>query len=188
MKTKAKTIAGVVLCCVFLSVICIAQNPAACSPVGTWYGGADVKYLATITPITGETFSARFELVAPLQSVGYSAWTSWSGQFSRATARRYVVQYVSMYTTSSAFPPLENSYELDAVHGSMEFDGCDKFAITYDFYGIYFDLNKVPFVAQPDLGGDIPAPGIVETYHRVPNTCTVCGSSVTTSLHGHKKH
>lgn len=186
MKTKIQAI--MIMCSVFLSISCVAQNPASCSPVGTWYGGAEVKYLATIIPVTGETFSARFEVVAPLQSIGYSAWTSWSGQFSRAKAGRYIVQYVSMYTNSSAFPPLENSYELDAVHGSMEFNGCDNFTITYDFYGVYFDLNKVPFVGQPAFGGDIPAPGIVETYHRVPNTCPVCGSSVTTSVHGHKKH
>ncbi len=171
----------------FLTISCLAQSPAACSPVGTWYGGGDVKYLATITPITGERFSARFEVVAPLQSVDYAAWTSWSGEFSKAKAGHYVVQYISMYTNSFAFPPLD-SYEVDAVHGSMEFIDCNSINITYDFYGLYFDLNKVPFVDQPDSGGDIPAPGIVETYRRVPNTCPICGSSATAPLQGRRKH
>ncbi len=186
MRIKGQVL--LVICCVFLSVFSVAQNSASCSPVGTWYGGGDVKYLATITPITGDRFSAKFELVATPQTVGLSAWTSWSGEFSKAAAGRYVVQYVSMYTNSTAFPPPGDSYELDAVHGSMAFSDCDNITITYDFYGVYFDLSNIPFVDQPAFGGDIPAPGLVETYRRVPNSCPVCGSSVTAPLHGCKKH
>lgn len=185
MKMKIKVF--LIICCVFLSISCIAQSPAACSPVGTWYGGSEVKYLGTIDPITGERVSARFEVVGSLQSLGFAAWTSWSGQFSKAKAGLYVGQYISMYTNSFAFPPAPNSYELDAVHNSMEFIDCDNIKITYDFYGVYFDLNKVPFVDPPDAGGDIPG-GFVETYHRVPSTCPICGSSVTAPLHGHQKH
>ncbi len=158
-----------------------------CTIAGTWYGGSEVKYLATITPITGERFSARFELVASLQYIPYSAWTSWSGEFRKAQVG-YVGQSVSMYTTSPAFPPSGDSYEVDAVRSSLEFIDCDNITITYDFYGIYLDLNKVPFVDQPDLGGDIPAPGMVESYHRVPNTCPICGSSATLALQGRRKH
>ena len=33
----------------------------------------------------------------------------------------------------------------------MEFIDCDNAKFIYDFFGAYFDLNKVPFVDQPDL-------------------------------------
>jgi len=183
---KTKTNAVLIMCCVFLSVSCLAQSSASCSPVGTWYGGSDVKYLMTITPITGERFSTRAEVVLPLVLLGYPAWTSWSGEFNKSNRGRYVVQEISMYTSSTEVPPPANSYEVDAVRGSMQFIDCDNIKMTYDFYGLYFDLNKVPFVDPPDVSVD--AGGIVETYRRMPSICPVCGSPAKAPLFGRKKH
>lgn len=175
-----------ILCCAFLSIPSFAGNSPACSPAGTWYGGSDVKYLLTITPITGEIFAARAEVVLDIAAVGLPAWTSWSGQFRRVTGGRYVGQYISMYTSSSEVPPPENSYELDAVRGWMEFTDCDNIRIAYDFYGLYFDLNKVPYIDPPDVSVDVS--GLVETYHRVPTVCKVCDTSSAPTAAGRKKH
>ncbi len=91
-----------------------------------------------------------------------------------------------MYTTSSAFPPTPDSYELDAVRGLLSFTDCENIQFTYDFYGVYFDLNKVPFVDPPDINVD-PS-GILETYRRMPTTCAVCDSNTAPNLTFQRKH
>ena len=162
-----------IMCCALLVVPSLAQNSSACSPTGTWYGGSDYKYMLTITPITGERFSTRYEAVYNNAAWGYAAWTSWSGELGRVSAKRYVGQATSMYTTSPEPQPPPASFELDAVRAWMEFTDCDNIKLSYDFFGAYFDLNKVPFVDPPDLNY-LPPGGIVETYHRVPTTCPAC--------------
>ena len=166
-----------IICCAFLVVSGFAQNlqgPNNCSPVGTWYGGSDVKYVLTITPAAGERFSVKAEVVLDMATIGVLGWTSWSGEFGKVSAGSYVGQYISMYTSSSEVPPPPSAYELDAVRGWMRFIDCNNIKITYDFYGLYFDLNKIPYVDPPDLSVD-PS-GILETYHRMPTTCPTCGS------------
>ncbi len=152
--------------------ICFAQSLPNCSPVGTWYGGSDTKYLLTIIPITGERFAVRAEVVMDIASVGDPAWTSWSGQFIRVASNHYVGQYISMYSTSIEVPPPPESYELDGVRGHLSFTDCDHVKINYEKYLIYFDLTKVVFVDAPDLMFDIS--DLVENYTRMPMTCPVC--------------
>lgn len=158
-------------------------NPKGCSPAGTWYGGSDYKYLITINPIMGvtstpgERFAIRGEGVYDNVSFGYKAWTSWPGELVRTTDGRYVDHSISMFTTSSELPPPGNSYELDAVRGWMTFTDCNNIKINYDFFGGYLDLNKVPFVDQPDLNY-LPPGGLQETYHRMPTTCPACSLAV----------
>jgi hypothetical protein len=150
-----------------------APNTNACSPVGTWYGGSDYKYVSTITPITGATFAITSDPVFDNSSFGYKGWTSWSGQLLKTTAKGYVAQVIGMFTTSSELPPPPNSYEIDGARAHMEFIDCDTIQFAYDFFGAYFDLNKVPFVDPPDLNY-LPPGGIVETYHRMSSTCPAC--------------
>ena len=104
-----------IICCVLLVMPAFAQNSPACSLAGTWYGGGDYKYISTITPITGLTFAITSDPVFDNASFGYKAWTPWSGQIIRATARRYVTQVIGMFTNSSELPPPANSYELDGA-------------------------------------------------------------------------
>ena len=171
--------------CVLLAVSAVAQNVASCSPVGTWYGGSDVKYQLTITPITGETYAMRAEILGTLAGVGVNAWTQWSGQFIKQKSGVYLGQYISLYTTSTTFPPPPDSFEMDAVRGWMTFSDCDNMQIIYDFYGVYFDLEQVPFVDTPALAFNPGPPG--ETYHRMPMECPVCSTPL--QLHsGGKKH
>ncbi len=162
-----------ILCLVFLSVASFAGNSPACSPTGTWYGGGVTKYILTITPITGERFAIRYEPVYSLVGLGKAAWTSVPGQLKRVEGNRYVGQAIIMSTTSSALPPPEDSYELDAVRSWMVFTNCDDIQLTYDFWGGYFGLNKVPFVDPPDVIY-LPPGGFIETYHRMPTTCPAC--------------
>ncbi len=182
---KAMTKVAGIVCCAFLAISAFAQTPAACSPVGTWYGGSnEVKALLTIAPITGDQFTIRAQILGNVAAVGVPAWTSWEGQLVRSKANVYVAHEISMYTSSDTFPPAPDSYELDAVRGYLSFTDCNNIKFTYDFYGVYFDLNKVPFVDSPEISVDMT--GSLETYHRMPTACPICGS-VTTSATAHKK-
>ncbi len=174
------TVVAVIICCAFLSVSTFAQTRSACSPIGTWYGGSnDVKALMTIAPITGAKFTIRAEIVGDVAAAGAPAWTSWTGQLVRSDANRYVSHEISMYTSSPTFPPAPDSYELDGVRGYLSFTDCNNIRFTYDFYGVYFDLNKVPFVDSPDINVDMS--GSLETYRRVPTACPVCGGVVSSA-------
>ncbi len=174
-----------ILGCVLLSIPSVAGNSASCSATGTWYGGSDVKYLMTITPITGERFTVTSQPLLAIASLGLPAWTGWSGEFRRISTNRYVGHYTSLYTTSSQVPPPADSYELDAVRGWMEFADCNTIRITYDFYGLYFDLNKAPFIDLPDISVD--ASGILETFRRMPTNCTVCNQTISATATSGKK-
>jgi hypothetical protein len=175
-----------IVCCLFMSISSFAQSLPACSPTGTWYGGSDYKYISTITPITGQTFAITSDPVFDNASFGYKAWTPWSGELIRISAKRYVTQVVGMFTNSSELPPPANSYELDAARAWVEFTDCDHLQFSYDFFGAYFDLNKVPFVDPPDLNY-LPPGGIVETYQRMPMTCPACSLGAATAVQRPKR-
>lgn len=170
-----------VICCALLSAFGFAQMPPGCSPAGTWYGGSDVKYLVTVTPVTGERFTIRADPAFDIPDLGYKAFTSWSGQLVRLSANRYVGQYISLYSTSSDVPPPPESMEMDGVRGYVSFTGCDNMRIAYDRYLIYFDLNKIVFVDPPDV--DIDITGLVETYQRMPMNCPACSLPAAPSTH-----
>lgn len=172
----------------FVSISSFAHDTKSCSPTGVWYGGSDYKYLLTITPITEDRFTIRYEPVFANATFGYSAWTSWPGELKRQRNGHYVGQIVSMYTISSELPPPETSYELDAVRESVEFIDCDNLKATIYFFGAYLDLSKVPFRDAPDFSYLAPGETAVETYRRVPTNCTVCDSFTTPSLTARMKH
>jgi hypothetical protein len=173
-----------------------------CSPVGVWYGGSDFKYMLTIippnthvnhivgkgTPATEDTFLIRYEAVYPNAAWGYEAWTSWSGQLVRnKDGRRYLGQSISRYTTSPEAQPPSGSFELDAVRNWNEFVNCDTIRSTIDFFGAYFDLNRVPFVDAPDLNYLPPEGKIIETCHRMPTKCPACSTSIASSASVQRK-
>ena len=162
-----------IICCLLLVLPSFAQDSPSCSLAGIWYGGSDYKYISTITPISGQRFAITSDPVFDNASFGYKAWTPWSGEIIRTTARRYVAQVIGMFTNSSELPPPANSYELDGARAWVEFTDCDHLQFSYDFFGAYFDLSKVPFVDPPDLNY-LPPGGIVETYQRMPSICPAC--------------
>ena len=162
------------LCCAFLGTSAFADNLATCSPIGVWYGGSDYKWLLTITPIGGVSYAMRYEGDFSNSAFGYKAWTSVSGRLTKQKNGQYVGQMIMMLTTSAKTPPPVKSYELDAARESMEFVDCNNIKSTISFYGGYKDPNKVPYIDTPDISFLTPGQTIVETYRRMPNTCTVC--------------
>jgi hypothetical protein len=164
------TKALVFFCFVLLAIPSIAQSPQHennCSPSGVWYSE---PYVLTIIPTGEKEFSIRYEPVYDVTTYGYKAWTSWPGQLARIRGNRYRSQAISMFTTTS------DTLELDGVRGWMEFTSCNSIKITYDFFGGYFDLNKVPFVDPPDVNY-LPSGGLIETYRRMPTKCPACNLS-----------
>lgn len=183
-----------IVCCVLLVIPSSAQNlqnqqnHKNCSPVGTWYGGGDYKYVITITPATGDRFPMSSEGVYSQAAFGYTAWTSWRGELTRLGDGRYVAHEISMYTSSPEIQPPANSIELDAVRGWMTFIDCQNIQFTYDLFGAYFDLNKVPFVDPIDFSY-LPPGGITETYRRMPTKCPACSfASAANSRLQQKRH
>lgn len=169
-----RTIKVLLVCCfVFVNLCSFAKDPDYCSPVGTWYGGGDYKYMLTITPITEDRFAMRGEGVYDNAAFGYAAWTSFSSQLVKMKDGRYVAQGIGMYTTSHDIQPPAASFELDAVRGWMKFTDCNNITFSYDFFAGYFDLNKVPFIDPPDVSY-LPPGGVKESYHRMPITCKAC--------------
>ena len=67
------------------------------------------------------------------------------------------------------------------LRGWMEFTDCDNLKISYDFFGGYFDLNKVPFVDPPEVSY-LPPEGLIETYHRMPTKCPACNVAAVATL------
>jgi hypothetical protein len=179
----------IIVSCALLVIPSLAQNVLNlnnCSPVGTWYGGSDVKYQLIITPITGERFAIWGTVVAAIGNLGYPGWSPWAGEMTKTKSGRYVFQEIALYTTSPDFPPPLNSFELDAVHGWGHFTDCTTIEFGFDYYVWYFDLDKVPFVDQPD--GSIDASGIHESYKRMPTSCPACSLPVAPSALMRPKH
>ena len=182
-----------ILCCVLLVIPSVAQgtqnpqNPKNCSPIGTWYGGGDYKYIIVVTPITEDTFALRSEGDYSQAAFGYTAWTGWSGQLTRLKNGQYVAQEISFYTTSPEMQPPLNTLEMDAVRGWMQFVNCNKIKFNYDFFAAYFDVSKVPFVATPDLNY-LPPGGISETYRRMPLRCPACSLTAAPAMQPRLKH
>jgi hypothetical protein len=168
-----------IVCCALLvipSLAQIPQNPNACSPVGTWYGGKDYKYVMVITPVDENTFASKAEGVYDNAAFGYAAWTTWNGQLVRMKDGTYVVQEIAMFTTSHDLQPPANSFELDVVRGSIKFPNCNRIKVVYDLFGGYLDTSKKPFIDPLDINY-LPPGGLVETYDRMPTKCHICGSS-----------
>jgi hypothetical protein len=159
--------------CAMLAVAGVAQNTAACSPVGTWYGGGDYRYILTITPNHDGSFSMRGDGAYSFAAFGYAAGTSFSNQLVRVGPRLYVSQGIALFTTSYDPVPPPDSYEIDAIRGWAVMTDCDHIWFRYDFFAAYFDLNKVPFVDQPDMNY-LPPGGIQESYRRMPGNCPAC--------------
>ena len=167
-----------IICCALLVLPSFAQNLQnhnSCSPVGTWYGGSDLKYVLVITPIAGNRFAIRGDAVFFQPAFGYQVWSPWSGELEKLRNGQYIAQEIAMYTTSTQVPPPPDSFQLGAVHGRMEFIDCNTLQFKSDFFGFYFGLNKIPFFDPLDLNL-LPPGGLTETYLRMPRKCPACNA------------
>ena len=153
-----------------------AQNQNSCSPAGAWYGGSEgtVKYLGSITPIDGSTYTLLFDGAYSTKDIGFPVKTIFAGTFKAQKYGEYLFEGSGggLANPSDAMPPKTGPAIL-VVHFRMRFEDCNTLKFDYDFFGGYFMGNgKVPFVDVPDF---FPAPvPIHETYKRLPINCPLC--------------
>ncbi len=160
---------------------CFGQGNA-CSPVGSWWGGADLipdGYLALFTPrpVKGDPLGANhytmtFHGAYSPESQGLFATTLFSGPLDKKQTGEYEYEGtgVALANTKNTFP---GEVIIIAARFRFKFDGCDTLKDNIDFFGGYFMGNgKVPFKDVPDF--EIAPTPITETYHRVTTDCPAC--------------
>jgi hypothetical protein len=143
-----------------------------CSPAGTWYGGSDAtKYLMTISPRGGNSYSVAVDGAYTLGGIGVEANTNYRGEMVKSGPRLYRGRMISILSYYGDPPPTPiSALEIDAVSGFMELTSCHELTSTINYFVAYFGWGAEPFVDEPDidlldlLNGGQP---IVETYQRI---------------------
>ena len=185
------------LCSLFLLIIalpCCAQI-VNCDPSGTWFGGSDkhTPYIMTFSPIAEGRYSAFGQQAIETSLTGYTNITHWTGEI-RLNGETGKYQWVGMsfWTWPQELPAAAKEFadalgitidptlpELDYARGQMRFLDCNTYQISYDVIGAFenFDITagRTPFVTTPDINflALYGVSEIVETYHRMPTTCTL---------------
>ena len=147
-----------------------AGSGGRCSPEGTWYGGSTTKYVLTISPKSGNSYSVTAQGAYSLGITGVVAHTSYSGEMIKIAPKTYLMRMISLLSYDSALPPAESAIEIDATSGPTVMTSCSTMTGTIDYFVAYFGWGAEPFVDSPDLdllavlnGGE----PIVETYRRI---------------------
>ena len=167
--------------CGVLSVVLVAFAAAAvpglaradggpCSPAGTWYGSAEgtSKYLLTIVPLTGNTYSLRMEGAYTLEAYGYVRETSFHGTMEKVGDRTYRYRVMELLVwNDTGVPPADASLETDVVEGIFELNGCDDVTYTTHLFAYYFGWGFEPFVDEPNGYFLPPGETIVGTARRM---------------------
>jgi len=133
-----------------------------CSPKGTWYGGAPTtsKYVLTIVPLSGNTYSLSWEGAYSLESFGYVRETTWHGKMVKVGKSSYRFRAMELLVWGDTdVPPAESALETDIVEGIIEFNACDDMTYTIDLFAYYVGWGHEPFVDEPD--GYLLPPGEV---------------------------
>ncbi len=154
-----------------LTLLAGSASAAPCDPTGTWYGGSDWKYMATITPNTDGSYTLVFQAGYDTKAFGYTAWTTFSGTMVRRGRASFELRGIAMFVLPpSSDPNTPPSVEMDVLHSTLRLtDGCDTIHHTIDVFGgfVPWTEDKVPFVTPLDVSY-VPAGGaILETYHRI---------------------
>ncbi len=182
-----------------MAIPCVAQGTgttAGCNISGTWYGGSpdapSPYYQGVITSIGANRFSALFQFVPEIQSLGYLHGTNWTGEFSKTDPHSYSGMLFSMYhidgTKMAAFPPGVDPTlpELDVIQiNNVEILDCDTIKFTYGILVVYYNLTydikpleTVPVEPSFTLTFDPP---MVEVYHRMSTSVPESFVSATVS-------
>jgi hypothetical protein len=176
-----RKIAAILLLVLFGALLpCFAKTPSKCeyfNPAGTWFGGADFKYLMTITGSSG-SMTVQMQAAYDNFSFGPVAWTGWSGTIRRSSTESgvYNLRAVSVYIFSKPpgadpySPPSSDQMDMDILQGELEVVDCNTMKHTVNLYGAYLPLTDdvQPFVTPVNFDY-MPASGVlVETYRRIP--------------------
>jgi len=159
----------------FAAVVdCTAQGIGqSCSPVGTWYGGAETpaKYLLTIVPIRPGHYGVRYDqgFTPPIPKL-----SPWSGNLIKVGKGSYVSHAIALANLSAAPPPAGGiNPQIWAVRSHVRLVDCDTLESEIDFYGVY-SWGATPFLDVPDASR-LPSSGVIkETYRRMARACPVC--------------
>jgi len=167
----------VLLLALFLAAVvdCTAQGLGhSCSPVGTWYGGAEnntAKYLLTIVPILPGHYGVRYDqgFTAPIPKL-----SAWSGKLIKVGKGSYANHAIALANLSAAPPPAGGiDPQIWAIRAHVRLVDCDTLESEIDFFGVY-SWGATPFLDTPD-GSRLPPSGVIkETYRRMAGHCPVC--------------
>jgi hypothetical protein len=147
-----------------------------CSPVGTWYGGGDgtIKYIAVVTPLTGNRFQVIFHGATDATAIGFPVNTITPGEFRKEKQGEwdYVGTAMMLMGTSTSMPPASNP-DIWVVRYRVRLEACDTLKVQHDLFGGYhWDSPSKPLIDLPDYL-IAPTP-IDETYTRLPIDCPAC--------------
>jgi hypothetical protein len=150
----------------------VAADSDSCSFAGTWYGGsAGAKYLMTIVPKGGNSYSVTAEGAYTLAALGVVVNTSYSGEMVKVGPKRYEARLITLLTYQTTPPPTAGgALEIDAARAFMELTGCNEMTSTIDYFVGYWGWGKEPFVDEPDIDLLVELNGgepLIETYRRI---------------------
>jgi len=150
-----------------LLLTCFLPAVADCNPAGTWYGGSDFKYQATIIPISENRFTIIYDPAYSLTGYGFPIVTKYTGELIRRGDRLDTTFMGVLNMDSTSVPPLVENLHIWAIQQTGQFINCNTIQLIDVFAGGYFwTSNKVPLKDPPDY--PLPATGL-ETYHRLPS-------------------
>lgn len=143
-----------------------------CSPAGIWYGSADAegteKYVMTIIPLSGNTYSLRWEGAYTLESFGYVRETTFHGKMVKVGPRSWRFRGMALLVWGDTnVPPADSALETDVSAGIMELHTCDEMTYTIDLFAWYLGWGFEPFVDEPDDYLFPPGETIVGTMRRM---------------------
>lgn len=137
------------------------MHARTCSPEGTWYGGAEgtSKYLFTIVPLSGNTYSVRAEGAYTLDGFGVVRETTYHGKMVKVGARSYRYRLMELLVWGdTGVPPADGALEIDVTEGILQFQGCNEATYSIYLFAYYLGWGKEPFVDPPD--GYLLPPGL----------------------------
>jgi hypothetical protein len=172
MKKCILIVMSVVILVVVSSFMVFAgEKDSDCSPAGTWYGGssfpdhAGFKYQYTFIPVEADRFLLTAEGAYNPDSLGAAVATTFTGELVKKADGSFEIRLIALTTTDPTHPP-EELPMIVAGKADVQFDGCDKMIITYDWAGFY-KWDSVPFVDYPVAWMIKPDKPTVETLNRM---------------------
>jgi hypothetical protein len=171
MKKFVLIVMTVVILTFVSSFMVFAGGVSDCSPAGTWYGGsyfpehAGFKYQYTFIPVKAGRFLLTAEGAYNPDSLGAAVATTFTGELVKKADGSFEIRLIALTTTDPTHPP-EELPMIVAGKADVQFDGCDKMIITYN-WAAFYKWDSVPFVDDPVAWMILPGKPTVETLNRM---------------------